>query len=164
MHGIETPVNHISRSFIKVQRIAEFLETVAILIVLAILLVLCKMFGWYSWIEYSLWILACLVVPYAVWTVGVGPMLMQRYWRYDVGEEFVQLQHGRLIRTNQIIPMTKIQYVELAQGPLLRSQGLYRVEIGTMGSNHAIPGLLEHEAYAVRARIAELAKIKEVEA
>jgi len=163
MEVIRAPENRISQSYIRVQRITGALWFTGEILVLAIIYILSEKFDWYGWIDWIIYGLVGVAILYAVWSIGIAPMLMQRYWRYDVGEEFVQLQHGRLIRSDQLIPLTKVQYVELGQGPLLRSQGLYRIEIGTMGSQHAIPGLLEQEAYRVRERIAELARIKEVE-
>ncbi|WLV24896.1 PH domain-containing protein [Aciduricibacillus chroicocephali] len=163
MESIQAPGNRISKSYIRVQRIAGALWLAGEVFVLAIIYLLARNFHWYAWIDWFLYGLGAVSVLYAVWSIGLAPMLMQRYWRYDVGEEFIQLQHGRLIRSNQLIPLTKVQYVELGQGPLLRSQNLFRIEIGTMGSQHVIPGLSEQEAYRVRERIAELARIKEVE-
>lgn len=160
---IREPQQRIEPEYIRVMRLKELIWSVISIVILIILFVVNNVYNLYTWIPILLWIIAAIDFCYVIWSIGVAPVLLQRYWRYEIGAEFVQLQRGRLIRTNQLIPMAKVQYVSLEQGPFLRRFGLYNVEIGTMGSQHRIPGLRQEEAIDVRERILKLAQIKEVE-
>ncbi|WP_106496383.1 PH domain-containing protein [Lentibacillus sp. Marseille-P4043] len=161
--NIKEPDRRIARDAISVWRLANLLGHLLVLIVIAVLLVLDYKLDWYNWVSYVLWI--CLGVDWisAIWSVGIEPVLIQKYWRYGIDEEFVKLRHGRWIAHHQLIPMTKVQYVGLKQGPLFRRFDLYTLSIGTMGSKHDIPAIPKEEALALRDEIATLAKVKEVE-
>jgi len=162
--NIQRPQQRIAAAYIFVKRLTSILETIVSLIFLAVLLILSIVFPWYGWITLVLWAILGLDLLYAIWSIGISPLLLQRYWRYEVDTAFIQLQHGRFICKHQLVPMTKVQYVELEQGPFLRRYGLYTIKIGTMGSVHKIPGIPDAEAVALRKQIALHARIKEVEA
>ncbi|GGB55662.1 PH domain-containing protein [Virgibacillus dakarensis] len=163
MNIINEPDNHISQDAVTVWRISNSIGEGIALIVLAGLLWAGYYFDWYHWIIIVLWVLIVLTPISAIWSVFMEPLLLQKYWRYGINEEFVQLKHGILNEEHIIIPMTKVQYVEAKQGPLLRKYKLYTLSIGTMQSSHSIPALPEHEALMLRDEIAHKAKLKEVD-
>ncbi|API92076.1 membrane protein [Virgibacillus pantothenticus] len=160
---IEEPKQKISQHAINVWRITNTIGHFIFLIIIIVLLTLHANFEWYGWIGYVLWILLGLDIISAIWSVFFEPILLQKYWRYGINKDFVQLKHGKWNMEHQVIPMTKIQYVSLKQGPILRKYGLSSVSIGTMASTHEIPAIQEDEAKTIRDEIAALAKIKEVE-
>lgn len=84
---------------------------------------------------------------------------MQRTWRYEIDEDFIQLKHGFLNRHHTIVPMSRVEYVNTEQGPLLRRFELSVLTIGTLASTHEIPALTLTEATIVRNKIARLAQI-----
>lgn len=157
------PDKHIDKSAIKLWRISNTIGHSIWIIITVVLLVFDYKMDWYNWVSYVLWISLGLSLPSAVWSVFFEPNLVQKYWRYGIDEEFVKLRHGKWIINHQLIPMTKVQYVGLEQGPLLRRFNLSTVSVGTMGSTHEIPAIPDEEAKELRDQIAELAKIKEVE-
>ncbi|TRZ36337.1 hypothetical protein CEQ21_12320 [Niallia circulans] len=160
---IEEPKKSISEKAMKVWRISETIINVGILIVLCVLYYLDGYFEWKYWIGWIILGLIGLTVLSAIWEIIMEPSLKQKYWRYDVDEEFIQLKSGIWKKKHQLIPMTKVQSVELVQGPLLRKYKLYSISVGTMGSSHQIPAIPEVEALELRNQIAHYAKIKEVE-
>ncbi|MGE7623070.1 PH domain-containing protein [Viridibacillus sp. NPDC096237] len=160
---IEAPQRSISKEAVKVWRITETLANAGILTVLGILYYLHMRFEWKEWIGWIILGVLILTVLFAIWEILFEPALKQKYWRYDVDENFIQLKYGALKEVNELVPMTKVQSVELNQGPFLRKYGLYSIQIGTMGSGHAIPAISEKEAFELRDQIAHYAKIKEVE-
>lgn len=161
--NIEEPKRKISPYAINVWRITNTIGHTIFLLILVVLLIMDSHFAWYGWISYILWGLLGFTIISAVWSIVFEPTLLQKYWRYGLNKEFVQLKHGRWNLAHQVIPMTKIQYVSLQQGPILRKYGLSSISIGTMASTHEIPAIQEDEAKAIRNEIAELAKVKEVE-
>jgi uncharacterized protein len=160
---IQEPTEKISKEAIHVWRISNIIGHFIFLVIITVLIVLDANYDWYNWVIYVLWALGGLGIISAIWNIGLEPVLLQKYWRYGIDEEYVQLKHGRWNMTHQVIPMTKVQYVSLEQGPILRKYGLYTISIGTMASSHEIPGIPEVQAKALRDKIASLAKIKEVE-
>ncbi|MGE7919653.1 PH domain-containing protein [Viridibacillus sp. NPDC093762] len=160
---IEAPQRCISREAVKVWRMTETLTNTGIIAVLLVLYYLHIHFEWKEWIGWIVLGLIVLTFFTAIWEILFKPSFMQKYWRYDVNEEFIQLKYGAFKEVNELVPMTKVQSVELIQGPLMRKYNLYSIQIGTMGTEHVIPAISEEEAFELRDQIAHYAKIKEVE-
>lgn len=163
MDMINEPENCISKDAIHVWRISNIIGHFIGLILLGGLLWASMTFDWYRWVIIILWSLIALDLLSTIWSIFLEPILLHKYWRYGVNAEFIQLKHGNLNETHIVIPMTKVQYVEATQGPLLRKYKLYTISIGTGRSSHEIPALPEMEALTLRDQIASHAKITEVE-
>lgn len=161
---IKEPEQRISPAAIKVWRIRAGVLDGFIFIALGVLLYLNHRFDWAEWLDIIFYILLVLAVIYAVYNILIRPIYLQRTWRYEIDEEHIQLKHGALRQSHLIVPMTKVQYVETNQGPLLRKYKLRTITIGTMASSHDIPALPEQEATKLRSRIAFLAEITDDEA
>lgn len=156
------PRHSLSPNAVKYWRMEELISNVIAGVILAVLLYLDWRFGWYSWIGWVLIGLAVIFLIGIFWSI-LSPPLTYKSWRYDLDEEFLHLQFGIWSRTEQLVPMTKIQAVSLTQGPLMRKYKLASLSVETMGSSHAIPALPKEKAAELRVRIAHFAKIKEVE-
>lgn len=153
----------ISTDYIKSERIVELITLFIELMVIGGLLFSSYSFNWYSWVPIVLYVLLGLSVISFIFSYFFLPHLTVKNWSYEVDEEFVQLKFGRFFETYETIPMTKVQFVATHQGPIMKRYGLYSISIGTMGSNHKIPGLPQDIAFALKDTIAEFAKVKEVE-
>lgn len=94
----------------------------------------------------------------AIWAF-VGPSLRYRQWRYEIREDEVDLQHGILVKTRQLVPMARIQHVDTRRGPLQQRFGLASVVFFTAAGSMEIPALSQQHAADVRNRIADLAKV-----
>ena len=94
-------------------------------------------------------------------TVGPVPGLRWRQWRYEIGEQEVDLQHGLLTVTRTLIPMTRIQHVDTRRSPLQRRYGLASVILYTAAGAIEVPALADDIAGSVRDRIAELANTRD---
>lgn len=161
MYSIQEPNNKISSKTVKVYRMTNIIIDAITIILLGILLWAGYYFAWYRWVKVMLWGFIGLTPFLVIWSVIINPIIIQNYWRYGIDENFVRLRHGKFNQIDTIIPMTKIQYVEAEQGPILRRFGLYSLTIGTMGSSHEIPALPKHEAFYIRDQIAYHARINE---
>ncbi|MGE8203861.1 PH domain-containing protein [Heyndrickxia sp. NPDC080065] len=160
---ISSPQNRLSKDAVKVWIIRETIGCLIGWIVLGVLFYLDHLYSWKEWIGWILIVITIISVLFAVWSIFIQPFLLYKNWRYGVDEEFLKLKLGAINETHQLVPMTKIQSVATHQGPLLRKYGLYSVSVETMGSSHAIPALPKDVAFELRNRIAQFAKIKEVE-
>ncbi|HLR51987.1 MAG TPA: PH domain-containing protein [Candidatus Avamphibacillus sp.] len=157
------PNKSISKDAIKVWRITNLIINIIMIIIGIGLIGASFYFDWYRWIQITLAVLLAIGFILSIWDIFIEPVLLQRYWRYDISSEYVQIKHGILNMKQTIMPMTKVQYVTAKQGPLLRKYQLYTLQIGTMSTSIDIPALPEQTALTLRSKIVEYAKIKEVE-
>jgi len=158
---IEEPNQRISSDAVKVWRISHSLTFLVELLVIAILFFCTNIFGWYNWIETILSILFGLAFLSAIYNITIQPVFLQRTWRYQVDEQFVQLKHGKWTEEHTLIPMEKVEYVKTEQGPVMRRYGLYTIEVGTTTSSHKIPAIPEDIAKQLKSQIATYAKIQD---
>jgi membrane protein YdbS with pleckstrin-like domain len=107
------------------------------------------------------WIVGVAAVILVAGTIetAISPGLRYRYWRYEIRSDEVDLQHGFLVRTRQLVPMSRIQHVDTRRGPLQQRFGLASVVFYTAAGAMEIPALSQEVAADVRNRIAELAKV-----
>ena len=105
------------------------------------------------------------VVPLGLgllWT-AVVPQLRWARWRWDVGEQGIDIQSGALTVARTLVPWVRVQHVDTRRGVLEQSFGLSTVVIHTAAGSHTIPLLPQAEAEELRERIAGLARADEVE-
>ncbi len=97
--------------------------------------------AWYLWkdSEYIDIIRIGIIVIglFMVYSVFIGPALFIYMWRYEIDENSVTYQKGRLIIRRTVIPMGKIQHITTVTNPVLDKFGLVEVKIQTLTENHA---------------------------
>ena len=79
----------------------------------------------------------------------IWPSLEHEYYRFEIRDHDILVQHGVLFRKWSSIPMHRVQHVDTHQGPLERIIGLVTLRIYTAAGNHfdgAIPGLQPEKA------------------
>lgn len=77
----------------------------------------------------SLSILTLLAIPLVWW----GNVLRYRWLGYFIGERFVWTRRGWLGRSTHVVPIEKIQAVEVLQSPVDRRLGIASLHIDTAG-------------------------------
>jgi uncharacterized protein len=101
------------------------------------------------------------LLPAAVLTAGliatlILPVHRYRGWGYREGEDEIEIRRGSLVRRRTIVPFGRVQHIDLAQGPVQRPFGLATLVLHTAGTQSAsvsLPGLVQHDAEAMRDRI-----------
>jgi len=81
------------------------------------------------------------------------PRLRYRYWRYALGPEELILERGVLVRVRTIVPLRRVQHLDIAQDLIEREFGLARIVLHTAGTRHSavvLPGLRQEQAEALR--------------
>lgn len=160
----ETTLHHkISPAYRQVLIITQMITLLIEIVIFGSLLALSIYFNWYAWIPIVIYVIAGLAFINIIIEITFLSKFTIQNWRYHVDSQYVRLKNGKFFLNYQIIPMTKIQFVETKQGPVLRKYQLYELSIGTMGSEHTIPGLPEEIALQLREEISQYAKVKEVE-
>jgi membrane protein YdbS with pleckstrin-like domain len=82
----------------------------------------------------------------------------QRSWKYAEREDELMVSHGILFRELVVVPYGRMQFVDVAAGPLERAYGIATVELhtATPATDAKIPGLHPDEAARLRDRLSAL--------
>jgi len=114
--------------------------------------------------SFHLWIVISLSAVFlSFWIISVFllPPLRWKYWRYSIDQDEIDLLRGFLVRTETLIPLSRVQHVDTRQGPILRWYGLSSVTISTAATTHEIPCLDHVIADRVRKEISTYARLAE---
>ena len=95
----------------------------------------------------------------AAFDIAIVQRRRREIWWYAIGDEQIDLQHGWLVVTRTVVPITRVQHVELQEGPLARRFRLAKLEIHTAAGSVAIPALDRTDGERIRQRIADLARV-----
>lgn len=83
---------------------------------------------------------------------------------YRLGERVLELRKGIFWKTSVMIPLSRLQHVDLNQGPLERKWGLAVLEIhtaGTSNATHRLEGLDYDTGKALREELIKAADLEE---
>lgn len=111
--------------------------------------------------SYLGWGALALAFTYLLLAVIVMPPLKMRYWRYEIRENEIDIQHGILIINRTLIPMVRVQHVDTEHGPILRHYGLATLRVSTAASNFHVPALRKDVADSLRGEISALARVSD---
>lgn len=84
------------------------------------------------------WLLPVAVVLYAVVTIGVRPWLRFRVHRWEVTADAVYTLTGWLTRTWTLVPISRIQTVDVTRGVVQQLFGLATVAVLTASSQGTV--------------------------
>jgi uncharacterized protein len=101
------------------------------------------------------------VLPFAVAILGVllaatVPTLRVRRWRWRLDDDELDLRRGVIVDTRTIVPLTRIQHVDIRRTFWSQLFGVASVVVHTAAGTTEIPLLPEATAATVRDRIAGL--------
>ena len=84
------------------------------------------------------------------------PRLRYRYWRFDLLPEELYLERGILNRVRTIVPLRRIQHLDVSQNIIEREFDLGKLIVhtaGTRSSDVVVPGLRLAEAEGLRDQV-----------
>ncbi len=111
--------------------------------------------SWYGWAGIG------AVLLYIVGEGVIIPRLKLHFWRYEIREEEIEIQHGVFIIRRTLIPMIRVQHVDTEHGPIMRMFGLATLRVSTAASEHRIPALSRERAAELRGEISALARVSD---
>lgn len=89
----------------------------------------------------------------ALWSVVVAPRRRWRAWGWALAEDELHVGWGVWTRVHTIVPLARVQHIDVAQGPLERAFGVARLIVHTAGTAHAtvvLPGITRETAEGLR--------------
>ncbi len=101
-------------------------------------------------------IVLSLAVALGLWLTLIAPARKFAHWGFVLGDRELHVAHGWLTRVHTIVPIGRVQHIDLAQGPVERSCGVATLVLHTAGTDHSrviVPGLARDTAEGVRDRI-----------
>lgn len=105
------------------------------------------------WVTPLLSVLWLLLTLGLIWHTLRWPELAFRHTSYKIDTLGIEIRRGVIWRTVVNIPRSRVQHIDVSQGPIERRFGLGTLAIYTAGTAHSMVGLqgLEHStALAVR--------------
>ncbi len=90
---------------------------------------------------FEFWWQVVPAVLLSIYWVFFWPIWEMAQWRYLVTTEQVETIHGIFFRNHTVIPINRIQHMDIRQGPLQKKFGLAKLTIYTAASIHQIPAL-----------------------
>lgn len=92
----------------------------------------------------------------ALWLTGIAPARRFSRWRYALSSDLLRVVHGWLLRQDTVVPLGRVQHIDVHQGPLMRKWDLATLTVHTAGNHGAsvsLPGLKHADAVAMREAI-----------
>jgi hypothetical protein len=120
------------------------------LVSIAVMLLLAE-WPWWGRLLFALsWI---PVTGLFVWLALRWPAIDYRHWRYRLDEDGIEIWSGVVWRDAVVVPRSRVQHIDVSQGPIERSYGLATLSIHTAGTQYSkvdLPGLDHGVALTVR--------------
>lgn len=107
------------------------------------------------------WVGIGVIIVYTIWDAIIAPQLRIRFWRYEIREDEIDIQHGIFIIRRTLIPMIRVQHVDTEYGPIMRYFGLATLRISTAATDHRIPALSKERSSQLMGEIAALARVSD---
>ena len=102
--------------------------------------------------------IAGLALLLGIWLAIVSPPRRWRHWGYAFTGRELHVAHGWWTRVHTIVPVVRVQHIDVAQGPLERSFGVARLMLHTAGTDQTVvtlPGIARATAEEIRDVIRE---------
>lgn len=103
--------------------------------------------GWPAWLP------SLFGSAVAVWALFVAPRRRWAAWGWALTRDELHVAHGVWTQVHTVVPLTRVQYLDVAQGPVERAFGVARLILHTAGTSHAIvvlPGISRPTAEKLR--------------
>lgn len=99
------------------------------------------------------WPLMLVAGAIAVWMLAVAPRRRWAAWGWALEADELHVAHGVWTQVHTIVPLSRVQHLDVAQGPLERALGVARLVLHTAGTAHAtvvLPGVSRDTAERLR--------------
>jgi len=97
--------------------------------------------------------IAGVLVLLGTWLAIVSPPRRWRHWGYAFTGRELHVAHGWWTQIHTIVPVLRVQHIDVSQGPLERSFGVARLTLHTAGTSDTVvtlPGITRATAEEIR--------------
>lgn len=138
----------INQNAVKTWFITRFIVLIVLstIYLLLFFLLLMPNFGDIIEVKYSLIFFGIFLFLFLLINAFVFPLVEYKQWKYLITKDKIELNFGVITKKKIIIPISRIQFLDIKQGPIYRRFGLTCLTISTAGSTHEIPALSINEA------------------
>lgn len=101
-------------------------------------------------------LLVAAALPILLYLVLWAPPRRYRAWGYKMDPEELQVRRGVWTRVQTVVPLDRVQHIDVSQGPLERMLGICSLVLhtaGTLNSQIVVPGLTRETAERMRDEI-----------
>ena len=91
--------------------------------------------GWQSW---PFVLVACAIV---FWTLVISPRRRWAAWGWALAPNELHIARGVWTQIHTVVPLGRVQHIDVTQGPVERACGVARLVLHTAGTAHAVVGL-----------------------
>ncbi|MCW3837920.1 PH domain-containing protein [Sphingomonas canadensis] len=98
-------------------------------------------------------LVAAPVLLIAIWVGLIAPSRRWRHWGYAFTGSELHVAHGWLFQVHTIVPVVRVQHIDVAQGPLQRAFGVATLVLHTAGTDAStvgLPGISRETAEDIR--------------
>lgn len=146
-------MKNISPYAVKMWRISGLISA-SIILIIAVVLNIFLQFN-------ALWKYVLIISIYGLAVIIlISSFVMSKYkyekFGYDIDEDKIILKFGVLTENTVVIPMKRVQYVDIEQGVILRKYNLVKLRVYTAGGNYEIPYLEKAVGNEVQVGIAKV--------
>lgn len=92
----------------------------------------------------------------AAWIALIAPARRYRRMGYSFSADRLRVVRGYIFQTDTMVPLSRIQHIDVEQGPILRRFALAELQVHTAAAGDetvTVPGLLRTDAEAMREAI-----------
>jgi uncharacterized protein len=100
--------------------------------------------------------MGAIIIPVLIiagYWVMVVPVRKYARWGYHMGSDRIRIVRGYLFYSDTIVPFSRVQHIDVEQGPIQRPYGLATLTLHTAGNHNStvsLPGLLHSDALILR--------------
>jgi membrane protein YdbS with pleckstrin-like domain len=94
-----------------------------------------------------------VIASLLLWLCLTIPPRRYRNWGYRIDDKVLETRSGKMFQVTRLLPLNRLQHVDLQRGPLERMFGLARLQLHTAGTHEStitIPGLAAEDAAQLR--------------
>ena len=100
-----------------------------------------------------------IFVPFALLALMLVGLMPVRRWRsrgFEIEADRLRVVKGVLFHADTVVPFSRVQHIDVEQGPIERAFGIARLILHTAGTHNSsvtLPGLAHADAVAMREAI-----------
>ncbi|MBE6054480.1 MAG: hypothetical protein E7212_11395 [Clostridium sartagoforme] len=146
---------------IKSWRISRLIGTIITSIIsIALVIFLSKVIDNFKEIRMIFIVAIALLIIFLLINAFIYPEIEYKQWSYSITNDKIEFSEGIYFVRRVIIPIIRIQHIQLNQGPINKLFDLYDISIFTAGGEHKIPNIESKKAEEISEYLKEAIKNK----